>query len=945
VVEVPRATYRLQLNREFGFREAAALAPYLQNLGVSHVYASPVLAARGGSTHGYDVVDPLRLNPELGGQADFDVLVEALSLHGLGLILDIVPNHMAAHPENPWWRDVLESGPLSPYAGTFDIDWEPEPASLRNRVLLPTLGDAFGTVLESGQLRVGIDEDGLAVWYYENRFPLDPVSYNLVLEPARDWIKAHAGAAEMPRREIERLISNVRGLAATGHSPQGKRTAAHERRELKDWLWRVHQDFPELRQALKAAFDGINGRPDEPGSFDRLEALLERQHYRLAYWRLASEMINYRRFFDIGDLVSVRIDDPDVLQATHKLIFELAATGKVDGFRADHVDGLHDPAGYLEQFQETVSGGDSERRSYFLVEKILIGDERLPDDWPVNGTTGYEFADRVNNVLVAPEGFERIREAYCELTGLDPSFEDTVYVKKLQMLDDLFAGEFTRLAADLARLAERGRHARDVSPRDLAAALRHVTACFPIYRSYVRDWSVSDRDRHYVAAALEDAQARAPRLNHAALAFLRRVLLLEVNSVSDSDGRAGSTDSLTWVQRWQQLTGPLMAKGLEDTALYVYTPLLSLNEVGGEPEPITVDAFHAHNQYVAEHWPHTMLTTSTHDTKRSEDVRARLAVLSELPDEWLEHLDRWMGLNEAARTEVDGRTAPDANEEQFIYQTLLGAWPLDDAEMPAFRERVKEYLTKAMREAKAHSSWIDVNEPYEAAVHQFVDRILDADAGAEFLRDFRAFQWRIAGHGVWNSLSQLVLKLTSPGVPDIYRGTELWDFSLADPDNRRPVDFEHRERELSGVREASARDLPEMVRRWQDGRIKLYCLERVLALRSELSNVYRDGDYLPVSVTELHADRVIAYARPYEERWVLTIVPRLVAALSAPGEPPVGESAWGDTALVLPDDAPRVWTDAISGQRHQSERSGDATHLRISDIFSTVPVAVLHAVE
>jgi (1->4)-alpha-D-glucan 1-alpha-D-glucosylmutase len=922
------ATYRLQFTPAFGFRDALALVPYLESLGISHVYASPVLMPRSGSQHGYDVIDPTRLNPELGEEHDFAELVADLASRGMGMILDIVPNHMAASTDNLWWSDVLENGRASRFARYFDIDWSRIEAGREHQIVLPTLGDHIGRTLENGELRLAIDEHGLGIWYYEHRFPVDPGTYDLVLSVVMERL----GDDDSGRDDLGRVLDTVMSLPTA--YPDGE-----EERErwvstvagIRSQVWRLYHGRMSVRDAFGAAIEEINGEPGDPASFRNLERLVDRQPYRLAFWRRASEEINYRRFFDIADLVSLRVEDPEVFEAVHSLVFELAGTEGIDGVRADHVDGLLDPKGYAERLHDRVTESSGlHDEPLVLVEKILTGREPLPTDWKVSGTTGYEFAHRVNAVLTDPGGFDRIEQHYRELTGQAHGFQQVVHSTKAQVLDDLFAGEFQRLVSDLHTLVRKERHGRDVSRGQLATALRAVMILLPVYRTYVREHGIDERDRALIQETLDRAREGTAGIEGPVWDLLRDVFLASGES-------SNARERIAWIQRWQQFTGPLMAKGLEDTALYAYTPLLSLNEVGGEPGTIDVAQFHEHNAHIAANWPRTMLTTSTHDTKRSEDARARIGILSELSDEWIEHLDRWRGYNAPLRKDADGAAIPDANEEQFIYQTLLGAWPLDPAEFDGFRDRVKQYLTKAMREAKTHSSWIDVNEAHESAVLEFLDRILDQDPGAPFLREFTAFQTRISSYGAWNSLSQLVLKLTSPGFPDIYQGNELWNFSMADPDNRRPIDYKRRERYAQETARLAGNDVRPLLEQWRDGRIKMLVTRTLLNDRRTRPEPFLSGKYVPLEAVGQSSDHVIAFLRHTGDHWNLTLVPRHTTRLVPPETPPVGDEVWSDTSLILPDDAPSHWADSVTGERVTVQGG----KVRVADVLRSLPVAVL----
>jgi (1->4)-alpha-D-glucan 1-alpha-D-glucosylmutase len=869
---VPRATYRVQLNSGFTFRDAAAIASYLAALGISDLYTSPILKARKGSTHGYDIVDPTTLNPELGTEDDFSALHDELQGRGMGLLLDIVPNHMAASHENAWWVSVLENGRGSRYVHYFDIDWR------QDKILLPILGRPYGEALESGEIALGYDADGFYFTYYETRIPLAPESYAMVLRLCDDALPEEL-------RELMAVESEVTNS-----------------RFLKETLWRNYEQDARFHATLDDAVRTI-------GCGD-LHALLEAQKYRLAYWRMAAETINYRRFFDVTDLVGVRVENPEVFEARNRRTFELVSEGKVTGLRLDHIDGLYDPVVHMRKLQARLGDG-----FYVVVEKILTHGERLPADFPVGGTTGYEFADALNALFVDPDGLEKLDLFYRSFTGESRPFADICYDKKKQVIQELFSGEMRSLGEQLAAVAMSDRNARDFSPVDLAAALTEVTACLKVYRSYIRDEGVSEADLRHIREAIDEARRRAS-------ASVDRRLFIFLDYVLRADPPAYVADREPWrrfVMRWQQFTGRVMAKGVEDTAFYTYNRLLSLNEVGGDPGRGDFDGLadlHRHNAQRAAEWPHTLNATSTHDTKRSEDVRARIDVLSEMPDVWARLVRRWSRMNAALRR--DG--IPHPNEELLIYQTLVGMWPLDEADLPSVRPRLKVYLEKASREAKVHTSWITPNAAYEEALRAFADALLGDDA---FCRELTRFQKRIAFYGAVNALSQVVLKATSPGVPDFYQGTELWDFSLVDPDNRRPVDYARRAALLGRVKTAKSSTL---LRQWHDGRLKLFTTWKLLDLRARHPELFRDGTYEPLDA----GPNVVAYVRRQGDDAVAVAVPRFVSRLTTPGRFPLGDT-WRDTTLPLSG----PWRNTFTGEAI----GGEALALR--EVFARFPVAVL----
>ncbi len=917
-------TYRLQLHEGFDLDDAAALADYLEALGVDTVYLSPLTRARQGSTHGYDVIDPTALDPALGGVEALHRLAAALRGRGMGVLLDIVPNHMAASAENPWWRDLLQHGPASPFAATFDVDWNPPLRVVENKIVLPILGRPYGKTLEAAELRVEFDDGSFALRYYEWELPLDPATWPRVLAGGHERLAAEVGAGS---EDVKSFATVMAALAAMPGAFSGAPAAGVERhrvqRAARDELRRLIGRSRPIARLVRESVGRINGRRGSPGSFDALDELLREQPYRLAYWRSARDKLNYRRFFNISDLVGIRAEDEEVFAATHALALALVRDRLVDGLRIDHVDGLRDPLTYLERLRRSLF---ADRRDLpIVVEKILAGAERLPEPWPVQGTTGYEFGAAVDRLAVAPDGLDRLDDLFRRMSGISGSFADVAHARKRFVMTELFPGEMRALEHELFRIAEADRHARDLPPRDLSRVLAAVTASLPVYRTYTRSEEIGAADRAVVEVAVREARRRGPGLPVQALAFLRRVLLLDFPPAITRHQR---NEWLGFVLHWQQMTGPVAAKGVEDTALYVYNRLVSLNEVGADPDPddLSIAAFHGFVEDRGDRWPAALNATSTHDSKRSEDVRARIAVLSEMAAEWQAAVVRWCEHNRAKKRTVAGHEAPDGNVELLLYQTLIGAWPLQPGEVGEFRRRLQDYVLKALREAKVHTSWVRPNQAYEEASAAFVDALLD---DGSFVGDFAGLQRKVAVHGAVNSLAAVVLKLACPGVPDLYRGCEVWDLSLVDPDNRRPVDFAHRRVLLAGLQAATP---AELVESWPDGRIKLAVTARGLGLRRRLPQLFAHGAYVPLEVTGRHAEHVVALARRHGEQWAVAAVPRLSVAL---GEGFPLAAAWGDTAIRPPAGAPTRWHDALTGR--------EVDGLRLADVLAELPVALLTA--
>lgn len=902
-----RATYRLQLHAGFRFAEATAIVPYLARLGISHVYASPFFRAMPGSTHGYDVCDHNELNPELGARADFDAFSAALQEHGLGLIVDFVPNHMGIEgARNPWWRDLLENGPASPFARFFDIDWQPLKRELEGKVLLPVLGEQYGRVLESDGFHVEFEEGNFCLRHGGLALPLDPRSTLPLLRFLRARLPGECAELE----SIMTAISHLPDRAET--APEKVAERLRERGIIADRLRRLcAEDAPAaaLREALLAWHDR-----SDPTRFDRLDELLSAQVYRLSSWRVAGEEINYRRFFDVNSLAGIRMELPEVFEETHRLVLELVTRGQLQGLRIDHIDGLADPAGYLQRLRERCGP-----HCAIYVEKILGPAETLRRDWPVEGTTGYEFANAVVQLQAEPGGLRELGELYEDTLGVRMDFAEVAYASKRLVMQTSMASELNGLGSLLNRLSETHRWYRDFTVNALTTAARELIACFPVYRTYLDPTAPpSPADVAVIERALRAARRRNPARERTVFAFLRDLLLPPADNPHPVDEELRRT----FVLRFQQCTGPITAKGVEDTAFYLCNRLVALNEVGGDPAArgLGVEEFHRQNADRARHFPQSLLATSTHDTKRSGDVRARLAALSELPGAWAEALAEWRAAAAGWRTPVGDELAPDENETWLLLQALLGLWPAEGPPEEALPGRIEEYMLKALREAKANTSWIEPDAEWEQAVRGYLAAAFAALAQPGALPRFHALARRVAEVGAVNGLTQLVLKLTAPGVPDFYQGTELWEYSLVDPDNRRPVDFAGREKALAGLRGKSPRTL---WKHWSDGRIKLSVAHRLLALRRRRAADFESTSYEPVAVTGREAGRVVAYRRG----GVLVVVPRHTASL---GAKPLGE-VWADTCL---EGCAGTWQDALSGSRRQSP-------LHLAELLADLPCAVL----
>ncbi len=948
---IPLSTYRLQFNREFTFADGANLVSYLDHLGISHAYASPYLKARAGSSHGYDIVDHSELNPEIGDIESFRHFVTTLHDHDMGQILDLVPNHMAVFGnDNAWWLDVLENGPTSAYAIFFDIDWRPIKEVLRGKVLVPVLGDHYGQALEDGQLTLEFEptQGEFSVWYWEHRFPIDPVTYPIILESGMADLSDTRSDQNPALQDLQALITSFGHLPARWDQSEDRLTERRRDKEIhKRHLAELCDRAPEIAEYVQACVARFNGTAGEGSSFDALHRLLEQQAYRLAYWQVASDDINYRRFFDINELAGLRQEEPEVFDETHRLVLQLMHDGSLDGVRIDHPDGLYDPADYYRQLQKAGSRALSKPAApeptreplfYLVVEKILGSHEHLPGDWPVHGTTGYDFANLLSGLLVFPDSESELTRLYNRFTGNRHEFDDLLFEKKKLVIKTQLSSELAVLANMLDQIAQHNRYTRDFTLNGLRNALMVIVASFPVYRTYVSGSTpLQEEDRRYIEWAVAWAKRRSPAADISIFDFAKDVLLGEETTLQNEELQR---QALAFTMKFQQYTSPVMAKGMEDTAFYVYNRLISLNEVGGDPRrfALSVSAFHHTNAERLQRWPATMLSTSTHDTKRSEDVRARINVISELPNEWQRHVARWSRLNRAKKMTVDGEPAPSRNDEYFLYQTLVGAWPLKlqgDHGLEAFRKRIRDYMLKAVKEAKVHTSWINPNEDYENAVAFFVENLL-SDTHSRFLGDFQPFVRRVSRFGLFNSLSQVTLKLTSPGVPDIYQGNELWEFTLVDPDNRHPVDYGLRKRlldDLAGRRTnpGLARDLMDHI---DDGRIKLFITWRLLKLRRRYPRLFLEGRYTPLEAEGDLSEHLCAFAREYRGQWLIVVVPRWFTRLMTDAKDPTGEPVWADTEVAWPQKG--CFRNWFTNEIFESETD----RIAAADLIHDFPVAV-----
>jgi len=986
----PVSVYRLQFNGSFTFIQAAGVVPYLADLGITDCYSSPFFQARKGSIHGYDISDQNKFNPEIGTEDDYyNKFSKALSLKGMSQIVDVVPNHMSIF-NNPKWRDILENGQASIYGCFFDIDWDPVNPALHNRVLLPVLEDFYGSVLEKGLLKLEFENGAFSLRYRDHSLPLCPKTYLSLLERASEMLLEPDREPGSSLLELQSIATACKNLPERTDTAEDKVTERNREKEvIKRRLEELCNKNPDVLSAVQRAIASFNGVPGESNSFLKLHELLEKQVYRLSYWRVAGEEINYRRFFDVNELAAVRIEDPSVYRAAHRLVLDLVAGGSVKGLRIDHVDGLYNPSDYLFNLQKDCltalvmkeiersraastsevpveSNGDLENsiRSkippvpfemiYLIVEKILEDRETLRKSWPVDGTTGYEFLTALDRIFVDGKRIPAIREIYRRFTENYSTFEEIVYRSKKLLMNTTMAAEVNLLANRLYRLSNRSWQYRDFTLNGLQDVIREAIAGFPVYRTYIEAKSgiVDATDKSIIEHAIRTARRSNPALSSAIFDFLSDTLLLRYPPGMDEKGRL---EQQLFVMRFQQFTGPVMAKGLEDTAFYIYNPLVSLCEVGGMPNHGGSPAveFHDQNKSRSVSAPHSIITTSTHDTKRGEDVRARINVLSEIPSEWRSALSRWSRINSKKKVRVNGDEVPDKNEEYLLYQTLLGSYPggsLEPEVMDRYTSRIGGYMQKAIKEAKVHTSWISPDSDYEKGVSDFVEAVLDPSPDNRFLPDFFGLNNIVLVCGRYNSLSSITVKFFSPGTPDIYQGNELWTYSLTDPDNRAAVDFSLRKRILKElVQQIKQDDLLETAQRLlqtiEDGRIKLFTTMLSLNYRKRNRQLF-EGSYLPLKAGGKYRENVFSFAYREKEKELIVAVPRLIARLTRKAEiSPLGIEAWQDSSLLLGNSLKqKQFRNIFTGETLNASSISRQASLQLADIFKSFPVAALESI-
>lgn len=898
----------------------------MADLGISHLYASPIFKARRGSSHGYDVVNPKELNPELGTRKEFEELTQKLKVYGLRWIQDFTPNHMAYDYQNRMLMDVLEHGRRSKYFEFFDIEWNHPCEKIHGKLLAPFLTNGLEETLEEGKIRLNYGKSGFTVDYHDLKFPLKMESYPTIMGDMLDEVQTKLGNAHPDYRCFLEILSVLDNLS---YDPNKRKDQANL---IKETLWELYHTNAEIKLSLEESIEALNEEKVKPESCASLEELLSRQLFTLSFWKTANEMINYRRFFTINFLICLRMEEEEVFQCTHSKLFEFLKQGKVDGLRIDHIDGLHDPTEYLQKLREVTED------HYIIVEKILDLKENLPPFWPVQGTTGYKFLNYVNGIFILSESQREFDDLYSRFSGLGKTFKELLYQKRKFIIDRYLMGDLNNLTRSLHRILKKRIKRREITFRRLRDGLIEVMSLIPVYRTYISPEESSPEDQRLLRQTMKKVERKNPRLTFE-LNLIQETLLGKPES--DFDAKENE-QRLKWVMRWQQFTGPIMAKGLEDTALYIYNRLLSLNEVGGNPERfgISLKEFHAFNERRAELHPLSLNTTSTHDTKRGGDVRARINVLSEIPKEWKDRIQKWTQLNHEKKSKVGGKEAPDKNEEYLLYQTLLGAFPYNIEEGHSeFLKRIKSYMVKVLREAKIHSSWLEPNLEYEEAVTSFVKEILHPSIENPFLKDFHSFQKKISHYGVFNSLSQTILKITCPGVPDFYQGTETWDLNLVDPDNRRPVNFEKRKKLLQDIKrsteEGLSSSIAELLSNPEDGKVKLFLILEALKTRKRNIQLFQEGSYIPLEVEGKLKEHIIVFARHYQGKWAITIAPRFLTSIINENQNPLGP-VWEDTEVRLPQEAPSTWENTITNELIRSDGT-----ISVGKILQKFPVALL----
>jgi len=924
LINLPESTYRLQFNKEFNFNSASKILPYLKELGISHIYASPIFKASKGSAHGYDVVDPTQLNPELGSGDDFDKLIFEAKEKGIQWLQDIVPNHMAFDFENKMLVDLLENGPDSRFYNFFDVEWNYGHFGDKPRMLAPFLGRYYQESLEDKEISLAYDEDGFSINYYENKFPVRVGTYSDILSSRFDKLQNKVGRNYPAVIRLLGLLHIIKFLPTYEEMDE----RYNQIKFIKALLWELYSGDEQVKMYIDETLKIYNGINEKPESFDLLDKLLSDQYFRLAYWKVANEEINYRRFFNISSLISLKIENEEVFNRTHSLIFKLIKEDKIDGLRVDHIDGLYDPEEYLKRVRERIDG------RYLIVEKILEMEEKLPESWPVEGTTGYEFLNFVNGIFCKSSNENKFSRIYTQFTRSNVSFDEMVVDKKRLIINTRMAGELERLSLIVEDIAKQDRHGADITLNGIKTALEEILVHFPIYRTYVNGTKITKYEIAYIEKTIGELKYNNPRLEYE-IGYIGKLLMLRHTNLLPELYQK----SVYFIMKFQQLTGPLMAKGFEDTALYVFNRLISLNEVGGNPSyfGLGLREFHKKIRQRGIKWAYSLNTTSTHDTKRGEDVRARINVLSEIPDEWNLRVKKWHNMNLKYKKESAGRLLPDKNDEYFLYQTLIGTLPFDDTFSESFRKRIKEYAIKVVREAKVYTAWVKPDETYEKAFLAFIDKILTISESNLFPNDFLEFQEYVSHFGIFNSLSQVLIKMTCPGVPDFYQGTELWDFSLVDPDNRRPVDYSMRQQMIARINKSTDMDelFGYLFSNMKNGAVKMFLIKKVLGAKKKYRKLFNAGKYSSLNSAGEYNKNIICYMRENENLAAIVIAPRLLTGFLEAGNLPLGRDIWKNTIIRLPFELKNL-KNLITGDTIKAGYSLD-----LGDILSRFPAALL----
>ena len=912
---------------EFTFEKAEQICEYLRDLGISDFYASPVFTARKGSEHGYDIVNMNEINPELGGRDGFERLSSRLRELNMNWLQDIVPNHRAFEGSNKLLMDIFEKGPESPFFHYFDITWDHTYESINGRVLAPFLGDFYARCLERGELRLDFSEDGFRIYYYEKFFPISLASYRMILVHNLNRLIAEIGHRHPDLVKFNAIINFLDNLDMERENNPDFDYAGFVKKILRD----LYEQSEWIHRHIDDNVKKFNGAPGDPDSFNLLDELLDQQYFRLSYWKVGTQELNYRRFFSINDLISLRVENEEVFLHTHKLLFELINEGKINGVRLDHIDGLFDPTNYLNRLREKAP------EVYMVAEKILEPEEDLPVYWPLHGTTGYDFLAHVNGVFIDAGNEDAFTRIYHEFSGRTRSFDKIITDKKRSIIGKHMAGDIDNLALKLKDIANRSRRGNDLTLYGLRRAMVEILTQFPIYRTYVDQDHFSERDRNVFELVIKQCKEIIPDLVNE-FELIHSYILGEFEGETDEEERE---DWRYFIMRLQQYTGPLMAKGVEDTAFYIYNRFCSLNEVGNDPRLFgcTVEKFHDFNMKRSLHWPRTMNATSSHDTKRGEDVRTRVNVISENPDEWERNIKSWRNINHHLKTWIRNRECPTANDEYFIYQTLIGAMPFEGPEADNFTERMKEYFIKTAREAKLNTSWLRPDGDYEDALIRFVQNLLKTENENEFLQAFLPYQKKTAFFGILNSLTQTTLKLCCPGIPDLYQGTELWDINLVDPDNRRPVDYEKRKEYIRDILHRFENDtenlLKELTDRPETGKIKMFLINRLLETRRKHPSLFLEGDYQPLSISGAKRWHLIAFSRQLNNKVLIVITTRFHSRIYSENTLPIPTEIWEDAAAHVPE-RQGDYLNVLTGEKISVDEN-----LLLKDVLDPFPVCAL----